>query len=189
MNRSSDTCVDPDPSPRPRAFVTATGYVFQTVGMVYLIVFGVYWFISGRIQDRATVRIDSPADYFAAGNVLLTVTTIVVLSGVAGGLGLVALGIGLQGERRGAGASAMMVAGALAAIGWIVVAAYVIVGPAWGGALVTAVWSAINTVLFLLAGHSAAILKRHPPPADQNVVDDAWLEQYERERRESRGRR
>lgn len=176
-----------DSSPPPRAFVTATGYVYQLVGIVYLLGFGFYWIISGRIQAKASVQIDSLADYVAPGNVLLTVTMVMILSGVAGGLGLATLGIGLQSERRWSGVGAMVVAGSLAAIGWAGVSMHIIYGPAWGRAVIVGGWSVINTILFLLAGYSAAILKRHPPPEDQNVVDDAWLERYDRERRRPRG--
>lgn len=178
-----------DPSPPPRAFVTATGYTYQLVGMIYLLAFGFYWVISGRVQAKASVRIDSLVDYFAPGNVLLTVTMVMILSGVAGGLAMVTLGIGLQGERRWSGVGAMIVVGSLAVIGSIGAVLYIMHGPAWGRAVVAGGWSVMNTVLFLLAGNSASILKRNPPPKDQNFVDDAWLERYERERRESRSRR
>lgn len=178
-----------DQSPPPRAFVTTTGYAYQLVGMIYLLAFGFYWVASGRIQATAPVRIDSVADYFAPGNVLLTVTMVMILSGVAGGLAMVTLGIGLQGEQRWSGLGAMFVVGSLAVIGSIGAVLYIIHGPAWGRAVLAGGWSAVNTILFLLAGHSAWILKRNPPPKDQNVVDDAWLERYERERHEARGRR
>ena len=178
-----------DPSPAPRAFVTATGYAYQLVGMIYLLTFGFYWIISGLVQAKAAVPINSVADYFAPGNVLLTVTMVMILSGVAGGLAMVTLGIGLQGERRWSGVGAMIVVGSLAVIGSIGAVLYIMHGPAWGRAVVAGGWSVMNTVLFLLAGNSASILKRNPPPKDQNFVDDAWLERYERERRESRSRR
>jgi hypothetical protein len=171
---------------RPRAFATATGFAFQVVGVVFLVVSTAYWFVSGRVQTPAATPINALADYFAREHLVLTASTGLVLSGVGGGLAMIAFGLGLQGERRRSGIGAMIVAGALTVIGLAATAMYLFFGPYWLGAFVAVIWTAVSAVMFLLAGHSADTLRRHPPPEDQNVVDDAWIEAYHRKRRESR---
>ncbi len=182
---SDDTPHNPkrDDTPSPRAFATTTGFVCQIAGLAYFLTGAAYWFVSGRVQDPTPVRVDTVADFFNDANVTLTVTTINVLAAVAGGLAMVAFGIGLQGERRRSGVGAMIATGALSAIGTTSVIVYVAFAGAWIRAMFALLYTAANVVLFLLAGHSAAILKRHPPPENLNVVDDAWLEEHERTRR------
>ncbi len=177
-----------EPSERdtPRAFVTGTGVVFQFVGVLYFLAAAAYWFLSGRLQNDASVPIERFADYWAEPNRALTLDTINVLASFCGGLAMAALGIGLQGEQRGSGRAALFVTGVLALIHLAATVGYWAVGPHWFGMLVSITLAAAATVMFLLAGHSAGQLRRHPPPEDASIVDDAWLEEYERIRRASR---
>ena len=173
-----------DPTqPSPRAFVTTSGFVFQTVGAAYFLAGGAYWFISGSVQERATVRIDSVMDYFAEPNLLLTVTTALILSSVGGGLALIAFGLGMQGETPRSGIGASIAAGMLTATGLAGTVLYLALGPAWLRAVAAGLYTVVNGILFLLAGHSASILKRHPAPPDRSMVNDAWLEEHHRNRR------
>ncbi len=174
-------------APTPRAFVTATGLVFQLTGLVHIFLAGGYWLISGRVQAEAPVRIDSLREYVQAQNVLLSVTTVWVLAAVSGGLAMVAFGIGLQGEKRSSGLGAMISSGMLALVAMLCGISYLVWGPAIGRAIIAGLEFATATVLFLLAGHSADELRRHPPPENQSVVDDEWLEEYARNRRARRG--
>jgi len=185
-NRTDDAAVAVDP-PCPRAFATTTGLVFQIVGIVYVMVAGGYWLISGRIQAPATYPVVSLSDYIShPQNILLAATTANILVAVAGGMAMVAFGVGLQGERRRSGTGAMIVAAVVATVGLMTIVVYIVWGPAWCRAAVTAVHVIVACVLFLLAGESALVLKQHPPPKDQNTVDDAWLAEYERQRRARR---
>jgi hypothetical protein len=177
---------DTDSEPHPRAFVTATGFALQGAGLVFLAVAAVYWLISGRVQKLADGRIDRLADYFATPNLGLTAITGLVLAAVCGGLAMITFGLGMQGEMRRSGIGAMVVAGAMTLIGVAAAAVFLAAGPDWMGSGVAAAWTLVSGILFLLAGNSTSILRRFPPPKDQNVVDDAWIQEYHRKRRESR---
>lgn len=172
-----------DDASSPRAFATTTGFVCQIVGLVYFLSASGYWFISGRVQAVSPVHVESLADYFDDANLALALTTMNVLVAVAGGLGLIAFGVGLQGQRRGSGTGAMITAGLLGLTGAVSAVLYVALASAWIRGGVVLLYALINVVLFLLAGHSAALLRAHPPPDDLNVVDDAWLEAHRRSRR------
>lgn len=167
----------------PRAFATTTGVVFQIVGLAFLLAGGSYWVISGRLERLAPVPIDTTAAFLDPANIILTVTTANVLTLVTGGLALAAFGVGLQGELRRSGTYAMIAAGLLTIVELVSVILFVAFGPAWIRMVVVFLLAVVNAILFLLAGQSASILKAHPPPPDQSVVDDAWLENYARNRR------
>ncbi len=178
---------DAAPPASPRAFATTTGLVFQVVGIVYVLVAGGYWLVSGRVQTPVANPVDSLSDYIShPQNILLAATTANILVAVAGGMAMVAFGVGLQGEQRRSGTGAMIVSAFVAMVGLITIVVYIVWGPAWLRAAVTAVHVVVASVLFLLAGQSASVLKRYPPPEDQSIVDDAWLEDYERQRRARR---
>ncbi|MCH8969124.1 MAG: hypothetical protein IIA66_08410, partial [Planctomycetes bacterium] len=87
-------------------------------------------------------------------------------------------GLGLQGENRSSGQWALIVTGVLAAVWWGgAVTFWIISAPIWK--IIVAAFSAgAGSVLFLLAGNSARILKLHPPPDDLNVVSDEFLDKY-----------
>ena len=99
------------------------------------------------------------------------------------GFGLFAAGLGLQGEHPRSGVAGMVVSGVLLAV-W---AACLLTLLLAGGTLIQGILAAgmglLATVLFLLAGNSARVLRLHPPPADLNVVTDEFLEARRRERR------
>ncbi len=173
-----------EPTPTsPRAFATATGMVFQVAGFVYFVGAAAYWFASGRLQSVATVPVERIGDYFDRSNILLSVTTANVLAAVVAGLAIAAFGLGMQAEKRGAGIGAMITTGLLTLTSVISAGLYIAYGPSWLRVAAVLSIGVVSAVLFLLAGHSTAILKHHPPPPDQSIVTDAWLEEYERTRR------
>jgi Trk-type K+ transport system membrane component len=157
------------------------------VGIVFFLGGATYWFVSGRLQSPTDVRIDHVSQYFVASNAMQTITMLNIVLAVAGGLGMVAFGVGLQGEKRNSGTGAMVTSGVLCVVALGSIVGYIALGPSFFGAVVVLHYAIACGVLFLLAGHSASLLKSYPPPADQNVVDDAWLEDYERDRRSRRG--
>jgi hypothetical protein len=166
----------------PRAFATATGYALQIVGGLLVLSScclwsGLSWFLdpSGPSAVRRTVDLDEgvEAPFVANGVMFLT---------LLGGLALLAGGIGLQGERRGSGAFSAVVAG-LVALGYAGAGLFLLrtgAAPALG--VVALLFALIATVLFLLAAHSHQVMRRHPPPADLNVVDDEFLAEHSRRR-------
>lgn len=174
-------------APSPRAFATATGFALQVVGVVHLLASGGFWFLSGLIQSPVATPVKRPQDYLAAGNIVPALTTFLVLAAFAGGLAMIAFGVGLQGERPRSGVGAMLTTGMLTAVGLAAVVLGLTFGPSWAVAAAGAVVAGINAVFFLLSGQSAGVLKRFPAPPDQNVVDDAWLEEHARRRRSHRG--
>jgi len=164
----------------PRAFVTATGYVFQVVGFVLVIGGCVLWGFAGFVEDRLDEPIKTTGDYFKGDALVTTVSLACILTTLVAGLGLLGTGLGLQGENRSSGQWALVVTGVLAAVWWGgAVTFWIISAPIWK--IIVAAFSAgAGSVLFLLAGNSARILKLHPPPADLNVVSDEFLDKYSR---------
>ncbi len=147
-------------TPSPRAFCHATGVVFQFVGVFLILTICCGWGFAGSVAGaRAPAVVDDPGASWnwASGAVWIT---------VAGGLGALAAGIGLHHERRRSGLLGMVTAGASTAyFGCYLV--YGILNPAAGRLVAAGVMLLVWVVLFLLAGHSAEILKRHPRPPDR----------------------
>ena len=162
----------------PRAFVTATGYVFQIVGLVLVLGGCVLWGFVGFVEDRLDEPINVAGDYFKRDALAATVSLACILTTLVAGLGLIGTGLGLQGENRSSGRWALVVTGALAAVwGGGALTFWFISAPIWK--IIVAAFSAgAGSVLFLLAGNSARILKLHPPPDDLNVVSDEFLDKY-----------
>jgi hypothetical protein len=162
----------------PRSFVTATGYVFQIVGFVLVMGGCVLWGFAGFVEDRLDEPINTASDYFKSDALAATVSLACILTTVVAGLGLLGTGLGLQGENRSSGQWALVVTGVLAAVWWGgAVTFWIISAPIWK--IIVAAFSAgAGSVLFLLAGNSARILKLHPPPDDLNVVTDEFLDKY-----------
>ncbi len=173
---SSDDVQASDAS--PRAFVTATGFVFQIVGFVLVMGGCVLWGFAGFVEDRLDEPINTASDYFKSEALAATVSLACILTTGVAGLGLLGTGLGLQGENRSSGQWALVVTGVLAAVWWGgAVTFWIISAPIWK--IIVAAFSAgAGSVLFLLAGNSARILKLHPPPDDLNVVTDEFLDKY-----------
>ncbi|NOT00552.1 MAG: hypothetical protein HOP29_07980 [Phycisphaerales bacterium] len=167
----------------PRAFVTATGFVFQAAGGVHVAMGVVYLLASGLYGGDSGTRAVATGDAAEPLKISATVTTVGTLAVLAGGMALAALGVGMQGERPGSARWGMVASGLLAGIGLGSAVLFAMPGSAWGRAILAIGHGCANGVLFLLAGHSRSILKEFPPPADQNVVDDAWLEAHAQRRR------
>jgi hypothetical protein len=100
-----------------------------------------------------------------------------------GGFGLLASGLGLQGEHPRSGLAGMAASGVLT-IGWIGTAvAYGAWAQLWGAAAIAGAVGVGALGLFLLAGNSARILREHPPDANRNVVTDEFIEAQRQKRR------
>ncbi len=153
--------------PSPRAFCQATGVVFQVVGAIVVVATccwgGINLFTETPIkphdpQRRLVSVVDDSEPYQ-----LWSMAAVCVC--FTGGLAAGAIGLGLQHERPRSGRTAMLLAGVVAGFFWC----YLVFGvmhPATGRLLVAGGSAAVWTVLFLLAGHSAELLKRFPPPAE-----------------------
>jgi hypothetical protein len=109
--------------------------------------------------------------------------TLLIVVSLVGGLGLVAAGIGMQAERPRSGGAGMWASGLMAIGCGVAGVARLIHGSPPSALIGPVVIGVMATALFLLAGHSRQILRQFPAPADQNVVDDAFLEEHRRSRR------
>lgn len=169
------TLQDDQPESNPRAFCQASGVVFICVGGI-LLAGSCCWgsvalFFERPIQpkdpDRAVVAVLSDSEAYQ----LWTMATVYVT--IVAGLAASAIGVALQHERPKSGRLAMAMSGAVALYfaGYLV---FSILNPAFGRIAVSGVMTLVWAALFLLAGHSAELLKRFPPPADT-----AWTKRDE----------
>lgn len=164
----------------PRAFVTATGFIFQVVGAVFAASGCVLWSVSGFLEAPLDEPINVLSDYAREGALARTIGLACVATTFVAGLGLIATGLGLQGERRTSGRWALVFAAVLAVVWCAGAISLWWVSAAYWKIIVAAFVAGAGTILLLMAGNSARILKLHPPPDDQNVVSDEWLRQYSR---------
>lgn len=190
---------DPPPqstteSPSPRAFCQATGVVFQVVGFALCLgtcCLGFGGALGGflGVVDRETPITTQPAatsaPVVAVGSAVQLWHMAVVWGTFVGGLAAAAVGLWLQHERPASGRWAMLVAGVSAALAGAYLGFSLLVQPGAGRAITAAVLAAVWIVLFLLAGHSAELLKRFPPP----VTDSRWTQSDEDALRKSASRR
>lgn len=168
----------------PRAFVTATGFVFQIIGLIMSGGGCLLWSLSDWLQEAPEAPVAGVEDLLRADVRAAAIGMAAITGSFIAGLALVATGVGLQGERPTAGRWALVAASALALLWWGCVAAlWLDSAPIWqlGTAALVAL---LCTALFLLAGNCARILKLHPPPRDQNAVNDAFLREYSSRRHE-----
>ncbi|HUN82626.1 MAG TPA: hypothetical protein VMV81_14065 [Phycisphaerae bacterium] len=155
------------PADNPRAFVHATGLVYQVVGFVLALGTCCWWSFADHggpelIQMQGARRVNVLDETPPAARTWAMLATCVSL---IGGLALTALGIGFQHELSRSGRPAKWTTGAIAAF----FAAYLIMAamgfPAWGRIITATGMLALWTVMFLLAGVSAETLRAHPPPS------------------------
>ena len=188
---SPRTLVEPESSitpgdsfPSPRAFAIGTGVAFQTIGSIYAFIAILAWAISAWILPRASGPAAQWTDFLAHENLPAAMITILILVSFVGGLALIAAGVGLQGERRRSGIVAMTVSGLMVPC-YVVVAIILLVA-------LNRIFTAIGIlvlalpagVLFMLAGYSASILRKFPPPPDLNAATPELLEEFRRKRLE-----
>jgi len=172
----------------PRAFAIRTGQLCQTLGMTFLFGACCLWSLSGRLVTQADQPAKRWTDYLTGDRLPAAVLTLDLIVTLLGGLGLLAAGIGLNAERRGSGTVAAVTAGAMSLAYWASCLTLAMYAGSWAATLTAAAFGVVATILFLLSLHSTAILRQFPPPTDQNVVTDEFLERYQRERRERRNR-
>ncbi len=182
QQRGDDYSQPPEPVASPRAFVIGSGAVFQSVGGLFVFMACVVWLISAWTVPKAAAPQSQWNGFFHEEHLPSALMTIALLLTFVGGLGLLAVGLGLQGERPGSGRVAMAASGLLATCYLIVSVAYVVALGRVISALLVFALAGMAAVLFLLAGHSAGILRKFPPPPDQNVATPEILEEFRQKR-------
>ncbi len=170
-------------APSPRAFVVGTGFVCQSVGLVFA--FGVccFWSLTTYFVPPEAGSHEHWMDNLTGDRLAAALVSIGVAVSLVGGLGLIGAGVGLQGEQSNSGRVAMAVTGVVGLTYWVLCALFVFKTDSWSGCVISAVFAATTTALFGLATHSATVLRRFPPPPDQNVVTDEFLERHRHGRR------
>src|ERR1043166_3894762 len=164
--------MDQPPNTNPRAFVHATGLVYQVVGFVLTMGTCCWWSFADRDgPELIQMKGAKPVNVFdATPPAAKTWRMFATCGSLVGGLAITAAGIGFQHDLTRSGRPAIWITGALAIffIAYVVTAA--ICFPAWGRLITASAFGALWTVMFLLAGVSAETLRASPPPKR----DSAW---------------
>lgn len=173
----TDPCQQSD-DPSLRSFVTATGYIFQIVGLAFAGGGCLLWTLTGYLETQLDEPIAGVSDYFQSSARVMAISLACITTTCVAGFGLLATGLGMQGERPGSGRWGMVIAAILVMV-WLAggIGLWWISAPIWK-IIVSAAFAGVGTMLFMLAGNSARILKLHPPPEDAGVVTDEFLQEY-----------
>lgn len=173
-----------NPAPSPRAFAIGAGAVFQTMGGLFVFGSCLTWLLSAWLVPKAAAPVSHWLDFFRGENLSSALMVIVLIVSLVGGLGLLAVGLGLQGERPRSGHAAMF-ATAFMTVCYVVVAITYLVAV---GHILTPLFvlalGLITVFLFMVAGYSASVLRKFPPPADLNVATPEILEEFRQKRLE-----
>lgn len=172
----------------PRAFASASGLVFQTVGAVFLLGSCGFWSLSGRIAPEARADVETWTDLLTHEHAEVAAMGLGLLTTFLGGIALATVGLGLTGQTRRSGTLAMIVSLAMTCVYAGIAGTLVFTANLTPSALVSGAFALMCLMLFLLAGHSASLLRRFPPPPDQNKATKAFLEEHDRQRAERRRR-
>lgn len=168
--------------PSPRAFANATGYIFQSAGVLFTITMCCWW-PANCWQDQLPVTdLDSVSQkslYAAPQEQLWAMAA--VTSNFVGGLLLIGLGFGLQQDRLRTAKLPMMLTGAVGLLFWSYLGFAIFSFPSVGRIVVGALGALAWTVLFLLAGVSNEQLKAHPPTRSEQ----SWTSRDEDDFRKS----
>ena len=175
-----------DGPPSPRAFVTACGYVFQVLGGLLVFAACGGWLASGLTAPAATIPAARWTDYLTGPNLTAALLTLGFFTGFVGGLGLMAAGLGMQGEKKGSAMTGMMVSGAMS-LAYLVLAFLLLANAqryVFGAAVV--ILSLLCGGAAILAAISHSTLKRFPPPGDYNLLTEEIIDEVRRKRDERR---
>lgn len=170
--------------PSPRAFASATGTIFQTVGALFLLGSCCFWSFSGTVVPRTADHIQRWTQFLSAKHAPLAALGVGMLTTFVGGIALVAMGVGLTGERRHSGTVATIVALVMTLIYGALSGVLLLAVGSVAASIVAAVFAFVCGVLFLLAAQSASVLRRFPPPPDQGKATAAFLDEERRKRAE-----
>lgn len=172
--------------PSPRAFAALVGKAYIALGAMLSLGSCCFWSFSGSLIDKTPVRMNHLADLFTPEHLPTGLALLVFLTAFVGGMGILAAGVGLNGELRRSGYLAMFASG-WPTVAWIVcgVVLYRASAPV-GLILLSAALAVFGIILFVLALLAAGVLAAYPPPQDQSVVRDDVLEQMKTRRRRER---
>ncbi len=173
-------------APAPRAFATATGYVFQGVGLVLILGACGMWWLSAWFLPPSNERVTGWWQHLTGDNLPAALFMLAVLGGVVGGAGLSAAGFGLQAELPRSGWAALIVTAALTLAYGLLGLLLMFRAGAWISGILAIGVALFMALLFSLAVRSTRILRRFPPPPDQNRLTEEVLADIRRQRDERR---
>ncbi|RME41491.1 MAG: hypothetical protein D6788_01095 [Planctomycetota bacterium] len=156
----------------PRAVVVSIGQAFLGVGIALLLTacgFGAFgeW-MSPPSSTPPTASGERPAS--------ATIALLATMVAGVGGMGLLAVGLAMQGEHPGSGRAGTIIAGAVTIVSLaLTIAAGLADGGGRGLAVGTGLVAIVGFCMTALAAHAASVLKRHPPPPDRSTVTDEFL--------------
>lgn len=176
----------PSDAPSPRAFATATGYVFQGVGLVLILGACGMWWLSAWFLPPTNERVTSWWQHLTGDNLPAALFMLAVLGGVVGGAGLSAAGFGLQAEVPRSGRAALIVTAVLTLVFGLLGLLLMFRAGAWISGILAIGMALFMALLFSLAVRSNVILRRYPPPPDQNKLTEEVLADIRRQRDERR---
>lgn len=171
-------------TPSPRAFAIGAGVVFQSVGGILALAALVAALISPWAIPRSEKPVEQWFQFFEKDHLPYAMAAIVIITSLIGGLAFVAVGLGLQGERRSSGRVAMVTAGLIGATYLGVACVFLFLLNRPFSMIVPTILTLICVALYLLAGHSASILRQFPPPPDLSVATPEVLEEFRQKRME-----
>ncbi len=173
-----------EPKQSPRAFAVGTGFVFQLVGIAFLASACLGGVAGAFIAEPASTPVTRWIDHLKGDSPLAGLLTLGIVVGFVGGAGLIGVGVGLQGERPSSGRNAMIVSAPLALAYWALAGIVLSVAGEWLPTTLLSVFALVSTISFLLAGHSAALLRKYPPPKDLTDATPEIMEEFQRKREE-----
>lgn len=168
------------PASHPRTTAVAVGYLLASVGLLFSFGACCLWSLSSWLVKPDAAPPAQWLAHFSSARAPAAVLTVTLMATLVGGFGLIGVGIGLQGERRGSGVAAVILTGLLSVVYWAGVMVLAFAEDSLAAAWPLAILAVAATGLLALSIHAAAVMRRYPPPADQNVVTDEMLAAMER---------
>lgn len=170
------------PTPSPRAFAHATGFVYQSIGFILALMMCCWW-PANCWQDRLPVTQPADVSPEALRNAPAPDlwATAAVVSTFVGGLLLIGVGFGLQHDRLRTGRVPMILTAGIGLLFWVYLGYSVFSAPTFGRIALGALGALGWTVMFLLAGVSNEQLRASPPTRSEQ----SWTSRDEDEFRKS----
>ena len=170
----------------PRAFVTASGFLLQVLGGFLTFSACLAWAISAMLSSSTATPAPRWTDHLTGPQSATALVTLGLFTSLVGGLGLLAAGVGMQGEKKGSALTGLVMSSLMALV--YVALAVLLIASAHrfvlgGAALLCGILSGGAAVLATI---SHATLKRSPPPGDYNLLTAEIVEEIRRKRDERR---
>lgn len=169
----------------PRSFAIGAGIILIFAGTVLFLGACCLASFGATLDWRNVPPPMKWADYFESQRLPMTLALATLTTTFVGGLMLIAGGVGLYGERSSAGPLSSICTILLAILYGVLAGTQYFQGATRTSAILPTLLALVMIGLVPLAWRAAGVMRRHPPPPDQNAVNDNWLrENAPRRRRE-----